>query len=417
MQVQVEKLSPVLMELKIEVPADTVSSEVEQAYNQLKRSARVKGFRKGKVPKKILAQVYGPAVRRDVAQRIMDDSLQKALTDKEVQPLTQPSVEPAELNPKEAFSFKARFEVRPEIEKVEWEGLEAKRKKAEVTDELLDAEIDKLREQHATEEPVEGRGAEEGDLADVNLAFEIDGETNSEKADKVEVGKGRLLSFLDEAIVGMKVGEKKEVEGSFPDNHHLQTLRGKTTKFEVTLEELKKKVLPEVDDEFAKDCEHESLDAMKKALTEQVEERLKQQNEEEVARALVARLCEKNPIPVPPSLVKQQAQMTRRELAMIAQMTGQSLDDPQMQQRLQMDAEVKVRAGLLMAEIAKEKEIKVTDEDLEKGYEELAAQSGKNVAKIKAEYREKQKRDMLVGMILEDKVLDLMEGAAKIEEE
>lgn len=417
MQVQVEKLSPVLMELKIEVPADTVSSEVEQAYNQLKRSARVKGFRKGKVPKKILAQVYGPAVRRDVAQRIMDDSLQKALTDKAVQPLTQPSVEPAELKPKEAFSFKARFEVRPEIEKVEWEGLEATRKKAEVTDELLEQEIDKLRQQHATEEPVEGRGAEEGDLADVNLAFEIDGETNSEKADKVEVGKGRLLSFLDEAIVGMKVGDKKEVEGSFPDNHHLQTLRGKTTKFEITLEELKKKVLPEVDDEFAKDCEHESLDAMKKALSEQIAERLKQQNEEDVARALVARLCEKNPIPVPPSLVKQQAQMTRRELAMIAQMTGQSLDDPQMQQRLQMDAEVKVRAGLLMAEIAKEKEVKVTEEDLEKGYEELAGQSGKNVAKIKAEYREKQKRDMLVGMILEDKVLDLIEGAAKITEE
>ena len=417
MQVQVEKLSPVLMELKIEVPADTVSSEVEQAYNQLKRSARVKGFRKGKVPKKILAQVYGPAVRRDVAQRIMDDSLQKALTDKEVQPLTKPSVEPDELKPKEAFSFKARFEVRPDIEKVEWEGLEATRKKVEVTDEQLQQEIEKLREQHATEEPVEGRGAEEGDLADVTLAFEMDGETSSEKADKVEVGKGRLLPFLDEAIVGMKVGEKKEVEGSFPDNHHLRTLRGKTTKFEITLEELKKKVLPEVDDEFAKDCEHESLDAMKKALTEQITERLKQQNEEDLARALVARLCEKNPIPVPPSLVEQQAQMTRRELAMIAQMTGQSLDDPQMQQRLQMDAEVKVRAGLLMAEIAKEKEVKVTDEDLEKGYEELAGQSGKNVAKIKAEYRDKQKRDMLVGMILEDKVLDLIEGAAKITEE
>jgi len=417
MQVEVEKLSPVLMELKIQVPADTVSSEVDQAYNQLKRSARVKGFRKGKVPKKILAQVYGPAVRRDVAQRIMDDSLQKALTDKEVQPLTQPSVEPAELKPKQDFSFKARFEVRPEIDKVEWEGLEASRKKVEVTDELLQEEIDKLRDQHATEEPVEGRGAEEGDLADVNLAFEIDGETNSEKADKVEVGKGRLLPFLDEAILGMKVGEKKEVEGSFPENHHLQSLRGKTTNFEITLEELKQKVLPEVDDEFAKDCEHESLDAMKKALAEQVTERLEQQNEEEVARNLVAKLCEKNPIPVPPSLVKQQAQMTRREWAMIAQMTGQSLDDPQLQQRLQMDAEVKVRAGLLMAEIAKEKEIKVTDEDLEKGYEELAAQSGKNVAKIKAEYREKQKRDMLVGMILEDKVLTLIEEAAKIAEE
>src|SRR5690606_22460913 len=114
--------------------------------------------------------------------------------------------------------------------------------------------------------------------------------------------------------------------------------------------------------------------------------------------------------------VQQQARMTQRELQMLAQMTGQRLDDPAMQERLRMDAETKVRAGLLMAEIAKEKEIKVTDADLEKGYQELAEQTGKNVARLKAEYRDRQKREMLIGMILEDKVLDLMESSAKISE-
>jgi trigger factor len=414
MQVQVEKLSPVLMELKIEVPADTVTTEVEAAYNNLKRSARVRGFRKGKAPRKVLVQIYGSSVKRDVAQRLMDNSLQQALKDKSVQPLTRPSVEPSELKTKAAFSFKARFEVRPEIEKVDWEGIEATKKNVEVTDELVDAEIEKLRGQHATEEPVEGRAAKEGDLADLTLTFDVDGKPESEEANGVDVGAGRLLAFLDEAIPGMKAGDKKDVAGAFPGNHNLERLRGVETAFGIELRELKQRVLPEVDDEFAKDCDHESLEAMKAALTEEVKTRLEQGAEEELAKQLVARLCEKNPIPVPPSLVQQQAQMTKRELQMLAQMTGQSLDDPAMQERMKMDAEVKVRAGLLMAEIAMLKEVKVTDEDLEKGYEELAAQTGKNVARIKAEYREKAKRDMLVGMILEDKVLDLIEGAAKV---
>ncbi len=416
MQINVERLSPVMLEMQIEVPADTVTSEVEAAFNQLRKTARVRGFRQGKAPKKILTQLYGAAVRADVAKRLVDSSLQRALTEKDVQPLTQPSVEPAELRAKEPFSFKARFEVRPDIEKVQWEGLEATRKKVEVSDEMLNEEIDRLRGEHATEEPVEERAAAAGDLADLTLSFSIEGEPQSEDLDKVEVGGGKILAFLDEALPGMKPGDKKKVSGAFPDNHPMKQLRGVETEFEIHLKELKRRVLPEVDDELAKDCEYEDLAAMKAALKEKVQARLQQQVEEDVAKQLVTQLCEKNPVPVPPSLVEQQARMTQRELMMIAQMTGQRLDDPGMQERLRMDAEVKVRAGLLMAEIAKEKEIKVTNEDLEKGYTELAEQTGKNVAKIKAEYREKQKRDMLIGMILEDKVLDLMEGAAKISE-
>jgi trigger factor len=193
-------------------------------------------------------------------------------------------------------------------------------------------------------------------------------------------------------------------------------LRGKETTFHVELTELKRRVLPDIDDELAKDCEYESLSAMRKAVSERVEGELKRQSEETLARALVARLCENNPVPVPPSLVEQQARISERELRMVAQMSGQRIDAAEMAPRIRADAEMKVRAGLLMAEIAKTQGVQVTSEDLESGYQELAAQSGKNVAKVKAEYREKGKRDMLIGMILEDKVLDLMEKSAKINE-
>jgi trigger factor len=416
MQVDIEKLSPVLVEFQIQVPVDEVNSEVNAAYNKLKRTARVRGFRKGKAPRHILVQLYGPAIHADVAQKLMDSTLQKALSEKAIQPLTKPSVEPAELKPKRPFSFKARFEVRPDIENVDWKGLEATKKSTEVTDEQIDAELDKLRNEHATEEPVEGRAAKEGDLADLGLAFELSGEAQEEGIDGVEVGAGKILPFLDEALAGMKVGETKEVSGSFPDNHQLDKVRGQEATFKIELKELKQRVLPELDDEFAKDCEQDDLAGLKTHLRDQVLKRLEQANEEDLAKQLVSALCAKNPIPVPPSLVQQQAQMTARELQYMAQMSGQSMDDPNLQQRVMADSEVKVRAGLLMAEIAKEKEVKVTDEDIEKGYEELAAQTGKNINKIKVEYRERQKREMLIGMILEDKVLDLMEGAAKIED-
>ncbi len=415
MQVEVEKLSPVLMEFQVQVPADEVSTEVDAAYQRLKKTARVRGFRRGKAPRHVLVQLYGPAIHADVAQKLVDATLQKALSERAIQPLTKPSVVPAELKPKRPFSYKARFEVRPEIEKVEWEGLGATKKDVEVTDALIDAEIEKLRQEHATEEPVEGRAAEAGDLADLVLRFELDGDEQTEEVSSVEVGSGKILPFLDEALPGMKVGETKTVEGSFPDNHQLQKIRGKSSAFHIELKELKQRVLPSVDDEFAKDCEKTDLAALKAELRDKVQKRLEQEAEEDLARQLVAALCDKNPIPVPPSLVQQQAQMTARELQFLAQMSGQSMDNPELQNRVMADSEMKVRAGLLMAEIAKEKGVQVTNEDIEKGYEELAAQTGKNVAKIKAEYRERQKREMLIGMILEDKVLDLMEGAAKID--
>lgn len=415
MRTQLEKLSPVLVQLQVEVPAETVSAQVEHAYDDLRRRARVPGFRRGKAPKQVLVKLYAPAVHADVARKLVDESLKNALKVENVQPLTQPDVEPGELKPNTAFSFKARFEVRPDIAEVRWEGLEAKRAAVEVSDELVTKELEQLRQQHATLQPLENRAAEKGHVASLALQVIVEDKPLSEEVE-VEVGGGQLLASLDQALVGMKVGEEKQVEANLPNGHPNPKLRGKPAKFTMRVKELKERVLPAVDDELAKDCgQYANLEALKQSLREQIQKRGEQKSEEEVARQLVAELCKANPIPVPPSLVEQQAKLEERELMQLGQMTGRPMQpNEQIRQRLREDAEMKVRAGLLMAEIAKAKGLQVTPEDIEKGYGELAEQTGKNPAKIKAEYADRGKREQLIGMILEDKILDLIEASAKI---
>jgi len=414
MEVQVEKLSPVLMELQVQVPADKVSSEVEGAYTSLQKTARVRGFRQGKAPRQVLVQVYGQAVRADVARRLVDATLQQALGDKNIQPLTQPSVEPAELEPKKPFSFKARFEVRPEIEQVEWKGLAATKPSVAVTEEVVKAELERVQRQHSTLQAVDGRGAQKGDVATLSLRFTIDGNERHETVE-TEVGEGKVMDSIEAALPGSKAGDEKAVTVTFPENHHAAQLRGKDVAITVKVDELKERILPAIDDELAKDAGSENLAALEVSIRERLGKDLEQRAEEEVAKALVLQLCEKNIVPVPPSLVEQQSRMTEREMQMMAQMTGQPFRrTAELVEHIRVDSEMKVRAGLLMAEIAKENKLEVTEADIEKGYEELAAQTGKNVARVKAEYRERGKREMLIGMILEDKVLTLIEKEATI---
>lgn len=418
MQVTVEKLSPVLLELKIEVPADRVRSEVDKAYNALAKTAHIKGFRPGKAPRNVLAHLFGGRVHADVAQRLVDSTLNKALADNNVQPLSQPSIAPAELAPTEAFQYKARFEVRPDIEKVEWEGLEAKRPGITASDDMIDAEIQRIRRENSTlQSPEPARAAERGDIATVTFRLEIDGKTMGPDTQEIEteLGSGEVMKEIEDAVAGMSEGDQKPVEIEFSERHQNADLRGKKGVFHLTLKQVRVRVYPEVDDELAKDAGAESLADLRTKLKEKLEKELTQKASDTVAEQLVMELCKKNPIPVPPSLVDQQAQLTERELLQTARRQGQRVDpNAELRARVRADAEVKVRAGLLMAEIAKAKSIMLTDVDIEKGYQELAEQTGKNVAKVKAEYRDPKKQEMLRGMILEDKILDVIEGAAKI---
>lgn len=420
MQVNVEKLSPVLMEFHVEVPAERVRTEVDKAYSALQRTARIRGYRPGKAPRNVLAHVYGGRIHADVAQRLVDTTLNQALAEKQIQPLSQPAIAPAELRPDEAFSYKARFEVRPEISEVNWEGFEVKKPSTTPTDEMIEAEISALRSQHATlQAPDPERPAKSGDVATITFSLEVGGQVREPKDQEIEteLGSGQLFKEIEEAITGMTPGQSKDVTLTFPAAHQNPDLRSKEGIFHLTVKDLRERIYPEVDDEFAKDCGEENLGALRESLRKKAEKELVQKANDAVGEQLVVELCKANPIPVPPSLVDQQAQLAERELQAMARRQGQRLDlTPDLRGRVRLDAEMKVRAGLVMAEIARIKEVKVTEADIEKGYEELAEQTGKNVAKVKAEYRDPKKRELLIGMILEDKILDLIEAAAKVTE-
>ncbi|MFO0616028.1 MAG: trigger factor [Polyangiaceae bacterium] len=421
MQVSVEKLSPVVVEFSIEVPAQRVKSEVERAYGSLQKTAHIRGYRPGKAPRQVLQHLYSGRIHQDVAQRLVDSTLNMALQEKAVQPLSKPAIAPGELTPEAAFSYKARFEVRPELEKVKWEGLAVNRVAYAIADATIDAEVERLRLEHATEEPpASERPAEKGDLVELGFSLFVGDkdQTNGEQSVRTEIGKGELMKELEDGVIGMNVGDAKDIEVAFPAGHPNPELKGKTGTFKLSLKSIKVRVLPALDDEFAKECgEYATLDALRADLKDKLDKAAKQRQTEQLAEQLVAELCKQNPITVPPSLVEQQASLTERELIQNARRQGQRADSsPEFRARVRADSEMKVRAGLLMAEIAKEKSVKVEEADIEKGYAELAEQTGKNVNKVKAEYRDPKKREMLVAMILEDKILDLLEGAATITE-
>jgi trigger factor len=421
MQVNVEKLSPVLVELQVQVPADRVKSEVERAYAEVQRTARVRGFRQGKAPRDVLAHLYGGRIHADVAQRLVDETFNKALADKQVQPLNQPSIVPAQLRPAEPFSYKARFEVRPDISSVKWEGLEVKRPSTQITDAMIDAEIQNLRRTHSTlQAPAEERAAKAGDVTTIVVRIEVEGsEKDAQQPQEfdAELGASQIMKELEDALLTMRPGETKPVEVAFNERHQNPELRGKKGVFHLTLKEVRERIFPDVDEEFAKDCGEESLEKLREALKAKLEKELKQRATDNVAEQLMIELCKHNPIPLPPSLVEQQAQQTEREHTAAARRAGQRPDtSADFRARVRMDAEIKVRAGLLMSEIAREKQVSITDQDIEKGYAELAEQTGKNVAKVKAEYRDAKKREILLSMILEDKILDLIEAAATVTE-
>lgn len=423
MQVTLQKLSPVLVQLDVQVDADRVKTEITKAYNSLAKTARVRGFRPGKAPRKVLAHMFGPRVAADVAQRLVDETFPKAVSDKKVQPVTQPSIEPERLVDNQPFSYTARVEVIPEIESVEYAGLEVEKPNVDVTEDDITAELDELRRANSTLEPLkEERPAQKDDVVTLDFVVSVDGDVVPDagaEGFQAELGSGMLLSSIEEAIVGKQSGESGEVAIDMPETHPHPALKGKSASFRLTVKDIKERVLPDADDEFAKDLgEYDTLEDLKKELGEQVRKRRQEQADNAVAEALVRALVQKNPIEIPPSLVQRQMQSTEQELLAQARRRGQPAGGlpPELRAQVQADSELKVRAGLLMAEIAKKEDIKIGDAEIEEGLKELSDQTGKNIAKLRAEYRPAEKREQLVGMILENKVLDIIESKAKITE-
>ena len=421
MQINVQRISPVVMELQVEVPADHVKAQVDKAYVTLGKRAHIKGFRPGKAPRDVLTRLFGPQVANDVANALVNDTLPKVLTEQNLTPVSQPAVEAKGLDPKAPFSYTARFEVQPDIAEVKFEGFELFRPKVEVDEKAVEEQLDTLRQRHAAlKAPEPARPARKGDVATIDFTLSVDGaeiKDGGGQGVQLELGGGQALPEIDAALEGKSVGEVVTATHTFPAEHPREDFRGKAGTFSITVVDVKERVLPALDDELAKDLGFDTLIALRADVHTKLEKAYKDRSDTVLAEQIVQKLNELNPCDVPPTLVEQQCRIMEQEVLGNARRMGQRVTREQAQalhQALHGDAEKKVRAGLLMAAIAKKHEFKVTDEDLEKGLAELAAETGKNVAKLRVEYREKSKRDILIGMILEDKILDFIESKSKI---
>ena len=423
MQVTVQKLSSVLLEFDVVVDANRVQQELEKSYSSVGRTSHIRGFRPGKAPRQVVSQLFGARIASDVARKLVDETFQQALTERQIQPLSAPAIESQPVAPDQPFEYKARFEILPDIASVNYDHLHAKRPAIQITDAQIAEQVERIRREHSTlEAKADGAGVEKGDVVSIDFTVWLGDKMIRDAGTQdfsVEVGSGTLIGDIETALLGRKHGEQFAVDVNLPAEHRHPKLRGKRTRFKITVRGLKVRVLPALDNEFAKDVgDFSTLELLRDDVRQKLEKGEKERVENSVAEQLVTELVRANPIEVPSSLVEQQAQITQQEILQRARGMGsapQGLGE-QLQAQVRAESEMKVRAGLLMAAIAKTTGIVIGDKEIEEGLTELAEQTGKNIAKVRAEYRDKQKRDMLIGMILENKVLDLIESKAHIEE-
>ncbi len=421
MQVTVSRVSPVEVSLRVLLAKDKVSTALDRAYNELGREAQLRGFRKGKVPRSILRQFFGPKVTEEVFRKLVDETLPDAIAGQKLELIGQPNVK-ADVVLVEGgeWSFTASMEVRPEIATIDLAALHLTRMVYPVTDAHVDAAVTLRREQNATlRTPEPSRPAQKGDTATFDYDLVVDGEVKSEfgaRGRTAEIGTGTLLADINDALPGMSPGETREVSVAFPENARQSELAGKTVVVKLTVTALQEKVLPEVDDEFAKDLGSETLDELRAKLRADLERGARDRSDEELRNAAVEALVKQNPVSVPPSLVDQVLEQIRREVARDLARRGEA-PGADVTAGLRADAEERVAAGLLLTELARMNGISVTEADLTARIDDIAKETGRAVQRVRAEYRDGQKRDALVGGVLEDKVIALLLGKATVTEE
>jgi trigger factor len=421
MQAQIRDIDPVTIEVQVEVPWDRVQKGLDETFGKLAKTAKIKGFRPGKAPRSVVVQLFQREVRGDVANALVEESLIAAVKQHELPVVSNAQIETIPpIQDGKPLAFTAKFEVRPKIEALVSE-LSIDKTVYAIADAEVEAELERLRGEHAIVEPVDPpRASQKGDVAVFDFAITVDGTKNEEASStgrRVEIGEGRLLPELDAALAGMKVGETKAATVQRAADDPNPELAGKVVVFDLTLTELMAKRLPALDDDFAKDVgEHASLDELKKSVRTRLEDAAKARTESEFKEAIVDAFVKANPVPVPPSLIEQQFRSMAQEYLRIFQMMGQA---PQVNDELiaslRSRAEEKVRAALLLGDLSRRESIAASAEEIDQQLLEIAQKSGKHIAKVKAEHQG-EKREALETSILEAKLIAHLVAKAKITE-
>lgn len=381
MKVAVESIEGCKRRLAVEAPADVVQQEWELAYGRVQRQARLPGFRKGHVPRSLVKVHFSDDVRREVAEHLIPDVYRKALSEAKLDPVNEPDLQEVRLEEGAPLSFVAVVEVKPAITLGEYRGVEVQHAPTPVGADDLASALEHMREQQAQFHVVD-RPAATGDLVVVNYTVAIDGHPpSSQTGYEFLVGAGNVLPEIDDAVIGLRAGEERQVPLRFAEDHRREDLRGRAGQADVKVVEVKEKALPSLDDDFAKSLgEFETLAALRAELQKQLEARREHDERRALQEKVVDAVIARHEFTVPDALVMRQ--VAHRIEHARESVRRQGIDPERMPwdyekliAELRPGAEKAVRRALLLEAIADKEAIAPTDADVDAEVEKLAQAS------------------------------------------
>ncbi len=379
--------------LKIEIPTDEIDHELDDVYSEFVKNANVPGFRKGKIPRSVAKLRYGKELRQEAVQKAMGTAFKEATEELNLKPIAIPDLKELEEEQPEgdeegegkSIVFEARFEYKPELESVDYQGIKVEPPSTEVSErEVMDI-INRAREENAMYANIDDRPVVKDDQVTISSKATIEGEPFPEATHEsiaVQVGSGRYLPGFEDALIGMNIGEEKEITLTLPEDYPVEDKRGKQADFHVKVEQIREKKLPELDDEFAKDLgEFDKLDELKERLRNDLKQRMEMEKEERIFQSIRNELLQRNVFDVPPSMVEARYKYINSAQDAELRRAGSSLDTVAQQdehhlERNKQRAEQDVKISIILKKIAEVEYIDVSDEEYMQHITPLSYQYG-----------------------------------------
>jgi len=384
--------------LTVEVSAEQVNKGLDAAFQKVVKQVNVPGFRKGKMPRGMFEKRFGvEALYQDALDILLPEAYGTAIDETGIEPIDRPDIDIEQMEKGKELIFKATVQVKPEVKLGEYKGLEVEAFDTTVTDEDVANELKTMQERQAELVVKEDSEAVDGDTVILDFEGFVDGEAfEGGKAENhsLELGSGSFIPGFEEQLVGLKAGESKDVEVSFPEEYHAAELAGKPAVFKVTVHEIKRKELPALDDEFAKDVddEVESLDALKEKIKTRLEDSKKHEAEHHLRDTVVEKAAESAEVEVPDVMVENEVNRMLQEFEQRLQMQGMNLelyfqfsgqDENALRTQMKEEAQNRVKANLTLEAIAKAENLEVTEEDVNAELEKMAGMYNMPVDTVK----------------------------------
>ncbi len=428
LKIAVEQGSSWSRRLSITVPADRVRRTRGKVAEQIAQGVRLPGFRKGKLPQRVIEQRFGPSIDQETIDRLVQEAYREALESEGIIPIDRGRIDDVKYDPAAEMTFEVEVEVRPEIELARLDGFTASRPPAQVTDADVDAVIERLRDERATWVPIEAGSRPaygdqvliditslDGDEADGEEAGSEDEEPNSYR---IRLGEGQAIGGVEDAVLTLAPGETGEFSVAFPDDFPDESRRGQEQRLRITLQEAERKELPELDENFVREVgEFDSLEAFRERARTDLEADAEQRSEADVRRQLIDQLVDANPFEVPESMIRRYVSYTlgepqtdeeREKMGPLSPEQEEQLE--QLRQELRPQAERGLKRTLAIEAIAQAEGLNATQDEIDVKVEELAERHGQTASAVWLQLEKSGQLEALEREITEDKVFEFLKS-------